>query len=108
MLTRICTEDKNREAILGIVSEYFEGATIIPAVGLYKREVEKSLIIELAHGVEDAKALEEMIEDIRKFNGQECMMVQSFPCNVGPSYSKGDFQEIGAAGHQGLANHRRS
>ena len=95
MLTRIYTEDKNREAVIEIVAHHFDGATFFSGVGMYKGAVEKSLVIEVAHGGDKALALEEMIEEIRVFNGQESMLVAAFPCNVGLSFSKGGFTEIG-------------
>ncbi len=73
----IYTEDKNRREIEVIVTKYFTGFTIIPAVGFYKGAREQSVIIELildrtTKVFEDVKNL---CEEIKKYNDQESILL---------------------------------
>ncbi len=86
ILARICTELKNKEAVLKLVSEYFDGFTAIEATGMWKGVVEASLIIEIVC-LDDITVnkkseysfhskLVNLARDIRELNGQECVMIQ--------------------------------
>ena len=77
MLYRILTEDKNKEQVMEIVSSFFEGYTVFSALGVWKRQVEKSLIIEIdSQGLHDGKVVEEIARRIKELNSQEAVMIQ--------------------------------
>lgn len=46
-MTRLYTEDTNREALLSLIDSHFDGYTIIPTIGAWRGQRESSLIIEL-------------------------------------------------------------
>jgi len=77
-LHRICTENKNYEAILDRLDMQFPGGyTIINANGAWQGKREKSLIIEV---VSDAPSIESDIGKLaywlKKYNEQETVLVQ--------------------------------
>lgn len=76
-LYRIYTEDKNRERIEEEVSKYFDGFTIYEAIGYWKREKEKSLVIEILRSGWDYKqgTAETLAENIRILNKQEVVLL---------------------------------
>lgn len=74
MLYRLYTEDKNREAIVKIVSQETDGFTLIPAIGYWKGQPENSLIIEL-DGLSAFDA-GRIAEAIRQANNQQAVLVQ--------------------------------
>jgi hypothetical protein len=47
MLIRLLTEDVNRNAIVAIVSRYFDSFTLFSAVGYWQGKSEQSLCIEI-------------------------------------------------------------
>lgn len=70
---RIYTEDADREAIVGAVSERFESFTLHPTTGYFKGRAEKSVVIEIVEaGEEDIK---EVARVIRAINGQKTVLV---------------------------------
>lgn len=83
MLYRICTENKNYEDIVKLVSRYFDGFTVIKTEGYWKGQKEHSLIIEI---VSDAKDTEQkigkIIFDIKRMNKQESVLVEKIECTV--------------------------
>jgi len=77
-LYKICTENKNYEAILDrLDSQFPDGYTIINANGAWQGKREKSLIIEV---VSDAPSIESDIGKLcywlKKYNEQEAILVQ--------------------------------
>jgi len=84
-LYRILTENKNQEKIAEIISQYFDGFTLIEATGYYKGKQEKSLVIEIDIGGTKYSAraaarskIADICTDIRNLNQQECVLLQKF------------------------------
>ena len=77
MLYRILTEDKNKAQVMEIVSEFFDGYTVLSAVGVWNRQVEASMIIEIdSNGLHDGKSVEEIARRIKVLNKQEAVLIQ--------------------------------
>lgn len=68
---RLYTEDKPNIGVL--VGRYFDGATILHGLGLWKGTYEKSAVIEIL--TEDATKIRQLAEHIRMENRQEAVMV---------------------------------
>jgi hypothetical protein len=72
---RILTQDVNEEDIRDILDARFDAYTLLPAEGVWKRQPEKSLVIEV-----DCKACGEQVRDaalaIKANNKQEAVLVQ--------------------------------
>lgn len=81
-LYRIYTQRKNVKWIASMVSEYFNGFTILKGTGYWRGQKEKSLIIEIAT---DSAAAEhhvhEICQKINGYNRQNCVMVQKTMCS---------------------------
>ena len=78
MLYRIFTEHKNYADILTIITQHFDGFTLIPATGLWQFEEEKSLIIEI-EAEDNVLILDnvlKIIEAIKFLNTQESVLLQ--------------------------------
>jgi len=77
MLYRITTEDKNRNVIVHIVKEYFDGFTLIPAIGYWQGIKENSLIIEIdvKHPLSKYR-MRTLAKRIKELNEQQAVMVQ--------------------------------
>lgn len=77
ILYRIYTENKNREQIEKIVSELFDGFTVIESTGYWRGQREISLIIEILDTglVNVAERIEFIAEKIKKINDQESVLV---------------------------------
>ena len=73
MFYRLYTEDKNRDKLIGLISESFQGFTIIEALGYWEGKPEKSLIIEIA--MANDWSIKELTADICKMNEQTCVLV---------------------------------
>jgi uncharacterized membrane-anchored protein YitT (DUF2179 family) len=69
----IYTENKNKELIEQVISEYFDGFTIIESVGYWKGTKESGLIIEII--CSDNMAVYRLAEDIKTLNKQESVLV---------------------------------
>lgn len=79
ILFRIQTEDKNRESIEELISDFFDGFTILSGTGYWKSDKEDTLVIEVI-GPEDIRAnIEHCADIIRKSNNQECVLVTEQP-----------------------------
>ena len=72
---RILTEDIDRPLIVDILTKYFDSFTIVPQVGYWKGNAEKSLSIELIGASE--KNVLRASEEIRIANSQEAIIVFS-------------------------------
>ncbi len=72
-MTRLYTEDVNRDGIMAILDSRVDGYTIIPTLGIWQGKRESSLIIELfnVHS-KDARAI---AEAIRVLNAQDAVAV---------------------------------
>jgi hypothetical protein len=76
MLYRIYIEDINRERICDLVQGYADSYTLIPVIGIWNGQEEKSLIIELgrdsfiSHGT-----LKELADSLRVLCSQRCVLV---------------------------------
>lgn len=79
MLYRIFTEDKNRDEIERIVSRYFQGFTIISAVGYWNGTKENSLIIEIL-GIYDYDKIVKICNEVKITNNQEAVLVELVKC----------------------------
>ena len=74
---RICTEDKNREAIHAILDSHVEGYAVLPGVGSWKGQREKSLTIDLiGPSLETAR---QIAEEIKAANQQEAVLLLDIP-----------------------------
>jgi hypothetical protein len=72
---RILTEDVNRQAIIEILSKYFESFNVAETTGYWKGKAEKSLSIEL---IGSAYAdVRRASEEIRIANNQEAILIFS-------------------------------
>ena len=82
MLIRICTENKNRAQVGIEVGKYFDGYSLFQGVGMWKGQVEHSLLIEIAvdtnHTIARAAALA-LANDIKILNKQEAVLVEFLP-----------------------------
>lgn len=81
MLYRILTENKNHDKTIWLVSEHFDGFTVITATGYWQGKPEHSLIIEIGPdakmGDGDARTqIEKLAYAIKKQNGQQAVLVQ--------------------------------
>ena len=81
MLIRICTEHKNRAQVGIEVDKYFDCYSLFQGVGMWKGQIEQSLLIEIAvdakadHTIARAAALE-LADDIKILNKQEAVLVE--------------------------------
>ncbi len=74
MLYRILTEDKNRPAIVDIVRKHFDGFTLIPAIGYWQGQEERSLIIEIDTPTKCAMHI--VADEIAYVNKQQAVIMQ--------------------------------
>lgn len=72
-MTRIYTEDKNRDGIIRVLDAHFEGYTVIPTLGRWKGVNENSLCIELLNA--DASRVLVAAHQIKALNAQESVLV---------------------------------
>ena len=73
MLYRLYTEDKGD--LITLVGRYFDGATIIPARGLWDLIAEKSVVIDIITALPEDNKVEALVFDIKFFNHQESVLV---------------------------------
>ena len=76
MIYRIYTEEKNKKAIVQLVTEQFESFTLQPTLGYYRRKPEKSIVIEIVGG--KPAQIRRPAERIRKMNGQKSVLILKF------------------------------
>lgn len=77
MLYRILTEDKNRDGIVDIIKEHFDGFTLIPAIGYWQGVKENSLIIEISVTPRpDNYRIYVIVDQIKILNSQQAVLVQ--------------------------------
>lgn len=78
MLYRLFTENKNYEQVKKLVSDLFDGFTIIKADGIWQGESEHSLIIEIEVNSPVAfyRKIESLCYAIKKLNQQDKILVQ--------------------------------
>ena len=80
MLARILTENVNYQDIVQMVSEVFDGATLIKADGLWYNNIEHSLVIELLVDHNQSADVERLAYNIKKYNQQDAVLVQYVEC----------------------------
>jgi hypothetical protein len=73
MMTRLYTEDVNRDALLSLLDDRLQSYTLIEAVGRFGGVSERSVVIEVA-GL-DAYEAHQLARDIGALNGQKCVGV---------------------------------
>ena len=73
LLFRLYTED--RPNLADLVSRYFAGATILHAVGIWYRQTEESVVIEIIGHAADGPSVLRLHDDIRSINQQDCVIV---------------------------------
>jgi len=73
---RIYTENVNRDDIVKIAGEYFQGFTLLDGVGFWQGTPEQSLIIEIIGTEKDAANVELVAYKIKKNNCQQAVLVQ--------------------------------
>lgn len=78
MLYRIFTEDKNRLDVQMIVSDKFDGFTMLYGEGFYKGKPEPTLVIEIdtLNEKEEYYKVIDIANQIRQINQQESVLVQ--------------------------------
>ncbi len=76
MLYRIYTENKNQKTIEKIITNYFDGFTIIKGQGFWKGQKENSLIIEIEVQVDEVEKVDQIAEDIKHANNQQAVIIQ--------------------------------
>ena len=72
---RILTEDRNRDAVISILSKYFESFSLVPQLGYWKGQSEPSIAIEII-GAAYADVLR-ACREIREVNNQEAVLIFS-------------------------------
>ena len=77
MLYRIITENKNKAAILSMVSGVFDGFTAIESTGFWRGKQENSLIIEIVCPEFNYKDLIGVCIAIKRYNCQESVLLQA-------------------------------
>jgi truncated hemoglobin YjbI len=77
MLYRIFTEDvkENHDKLTELITQFYEGFTILKGQGYWRLQPENSLVIEIVTIDEDAK-VKTLAAAIRDANNQECVLVQ--------------------------------
>lgn len=78
-MTRLYTEDVNRDGIQVILSRYVDGYTMIPALGIWKGQKEHSLIIEL---FDHSSQADEIALELCELNNQDAVAVQHSQAEV--------------------------
>lgn len=74
MIARLYTEDKNRDVLIGIVGQYFNGFSLIPCHGVWKGKQEPGLIIELIFTHKRLiPTILMLVEEIKYTNQQEAV-----------------------------------
>jgi len=68
MLYRLFTENKNYEQIKKLIRDYFDGATIIKADGIWQGKPEHSLIIEINDQYKCGEKINGLCYAIKKLN----------------------------------------
>jgi hypothetical protein len=75
---RIYTEDKNRDKVIEIISNTFEGFNVSTGTGIWKGKIENSLIIEIID-TWDREIIDENVEfvskKIKELNQQETVLI---------------------------------
>jgi hypothetical protein len=72
---RIYTEDINRDKIVKIISNWFNGFTLFEGTGYWKGVSERALVIEIIADDEDEKDIAAMAGEIQSVNTQESVLV---------------------------------
>ena len=80
MLARILTENVNYQDVVQLVSEIFDGATLIKADGLWHSKIEHSLVIEILVDHNQLSDVERLAYNIKKHNKQDAVLVQYVEC----------------------------
>lgn len=70
---RLYTEDKLN--LLDLIARYFDGATVINAIGIWQRSTELSKVIEIVGTLADLQNIVHLAGDIRHVNGQSSVLV---------------------------------
>jgi len=73
---RIYTENINRGKLEKLTGEYFEGFTVINAVGYWQGIKEKSVIIEIIGDRENLGKIKELATHIKINNKQSAVLIQ--------------------------------
>ena len=74
---RICTEDVNRETIHAILDAHVPGYAVMPGIGSWKGQREKSLTIDLIDT--PLRTAREIAEAIKTANNQEAVLLLDIP-----------------------------
>ena len=72
-MIRLYTEDVNRAGTIAILDKDFPGYTVIPTLGRWNGQDEKSLMVEVAG--ESLPSVESAAREIKTANHQESVMV---------------------------------
>ena len=75
MLYRLFAECKNEAELEKLITNYFEGFTLVKGEGFWRLQKENSLIIEIVTEDTEAK-INGLAEDIKRLNNQESVLVQ--------------------------------
>lgn len=75
---KIYTEDKNRDRVINIVSQKFDGFTLYECSGFWQGNPEKSIVIEIITGckeIEEISKVRWIAEKIKEVNEQQTVYV---------------------------------
>ena len=73
-LYRICTEDKNREAVEELLNAYFDGFALFESTGYWKGKKERALTVEIFNAT--LSNVQYIAETIKAMNAQEAVLVE--------------------------------
>jgi len=74
-LYSIYTENRNKPRLIKLINRFFDGFTILEAIGFWQGNAENSLIITIA--TKDKKGIFYLCEKIKEMNQQDCVMLVS-------------------------------
>jgi hypothetical protein len=78
---RIYTEDINREKIVKIISNWFDGFTLFEGTGYWNGINEAALVIEIIAEDEDMESIAVIAKKIKSVNRQESVLVSKTEVN---------------------------
>jgi hypothetical protein len=77
---RMYTEDVNRNRIISVLNNHFDGYTIIPTIGAWRGQLEDSLLIEVFNTTKDVVL--DAATEIARVNNQEAVAVFTVQAEV--------------------------
>lgn len=75
MIYKLYTEDKNVNKTKALIARFFNGFTLVNAIGYYKKTREKALIIEIISNTEIDKKIKSLANKIKALNKQKSILL---------------------------------